>query len=503
MQPIDDIQILDNDLKRERAQEEGVDDEDLDEAKLAYEEVRGNQEVYIETYGCQMNVNDSEIVASVLKNSGYGLTRDEDEADVVLINTCAIRENAEQKVRTRLGMLRADKRERGRDLTLGVLGCMAERLREKLLEQEQLVDLVVGPDAYRDLPRLLNEASESGQPAVNVQLSKEETYADVAPVRYDSNGLSAYVSIMRGCDNMCSFCVVPFTRGRERSRPVSTILDEVEQLVDEGYKEVTVLGQNVNSYHYDEDGKDVSFAELLDRVSRISPELRVRYSTSHPKDCSDDLLRVHRDRHNVCNYIHLPVQHGNTEVLDRMRRTYTREEYLSLIERARDLCPGVSFSTDIIAGFCGETEAQHKDTLSLMREVRYDHAYMFKYSERPQTYAERKYEDDVPEDVKQRRLEEIIELQGEHALESNEKEIGRVHTVLVEGTSKKSDEQFFGRTDTNKGVVFDREDYEKGDYVKVRIDDCTSSTLLGTALEKTTLTEAAETDTIVAEAAPA
>jgi tRNA-2-methylthio-N6-dimethylallyladenosine synthase len=398
-------------------------------------------------------------------------------------------------------MLRADKRERGRDLTLGVLGCMAERLREKLLEQEQLVDLVVGPDAYRDLPRLLNEASESGQPAVNVQLSKEETYADVAPVRYDSNGLSAYVSIMRGCDNMCSFCVVPFTRGRERSRPVSTILDEVQQLVDEGYKEVTVLGQNVNSYHYDEDGKDVSFAELLDRVSRISPELRVRYSTSHPKDCSDDLLRVHRDRHNVCNYIHLPVQHGNTEVLDRMRRTYTREEYLSLIERARDLCPGVSFSTDIIAGFCGETEAQHEDTLSLMRAVRYDHAYMFKYSERPQTYAERKYEDDVPEDVKQRRLEEIIELQSEHALESNQKEIGRVHTVLVEGTSKKSDEQFFGRTDTNKGVVFDREDYEKGDYVKVRIDDCTSSTLLGTALEKTTLTEAARTDTIVAEAA--
>ena len=503
MQPIDDIQILDDDLKRERAQEEGVDDEDLDEAKLAYEEVRGNQEVYIETYGCQMNVNDSEIVASVLKNSGYGLTRDEDEADVVLINTCAIRENAEQKVRTRLGMLRADKRERGRDLTLGVLGCMAERLREKLLEQEQLVDLVVGPDAYRDLPRLLNEASESGQPAVNVQLSKEETYADVAPVRYDSNELSAYVSIMRGCDNMCSFCVVPFTRGRERSRPVSTILDEVQQLVDEGYKEVTVLGQNVNSYHYDEDGKDVRFAELLDRVSRISPELRVRYSTSHPKDCSDDLLRVHRDRHNVCNYIHLPVQHGNTEVLDRMRRTYTREEYLSLIERARDLCPGVSFSTDIIAGFCGETEAQHEDTLSLMRAVRYDHAYMFKYSERPQTYAERKYEDDVPEEVKQRRLEEIIELQNEHSRESNQKEIGRVHTVLVEGTSKKSNEQFFGRTDTNKGVVFDREDYEKGDYVKVRIDDCTSSTLLGTALEKTTLTEAAQTDTIMTEAEPA
>jgi tRNA-2-methylthio-N6-dimethylallyladenosine synthase len=502
MEPIDDIQILDDELRRERAEEEGVDPEELDRAKHGYQEVDGSKTVYIETYGCQMNVNDSEIVASVLKNSGYGLTRDEEEADVVLLNTCAIRENAEQKVRTRLGMLRADKQKRDGSLMLGVLGCMAERLREKLLEQENLVDLVVGPDAYRDLPRLLHEADSTGQAAVNVELSKEETYADLNPVRYDSNGLSAYVSIMRGCDNMCSFCVVPFTRGRERSRPVSTIVSEVEQLVEEGYKEVTVLGQNVNSYHYtDDDGTDVSFAELLDRVSRVSPELRVRYSTSHPKDCSDDLLRVHRDRHNVCNYIHLPVQHGNTEVLDRMRRTYTREEYLDLIERARSICPGVSFSTDLIAGFCGETEEQHRDTLSLMREVRYDHAYMFKYSERPQTYAARKLEDDVPEDVKQRRLEEIIELQNEHALESNRQEIGRVHTVLVEGTSKKSDEQFFGRTDTNKGVVFDREDYEKGDYVKVRIDDCTSSTLLGTALERTTLTEAARTDTIVAEAA--
>jgi tRNA-2-methylthio-N6-dimethylallyladenosine synthase len=293
--------------------------------------------------------------------------------------------------------------------------------------------------------------------------------------------------------------VVPFTRGRERSRPVATILDEVKQLVDEGYKEVTVLGQNVNSYHYTDDGTNVNFAELLDRVSRISPELRIRYSTSHPKDCSDELLHVHAERPTVCNYIHLPVQHGNTEVLDRMRRTYTREEYLALIERARDICPGISFSTDLIAGFCGETEAQHQDTLSLMEAVRYDHAYMFKYSERPQTYAQRKYEDDVPEDVKQRRLEEIIELQGEHSLESNEAEIGRVHTVLVEGTSKKSDEQFFGRTDTNKGVVFDREDYAKGDYVKVRIDDCTSSTLLGTALEKTTLEDATRNGDVMRE----
>ena len=502
MQPISDIQILDDDLKRQRAEEEGVDPDELDRAKTGYEEVSGNKQVYLETYGCQMNVSDSEIVASVLQESGYGLTRVEEEADVVLINTCAIRENAEQKVRKRLSMLRADKRDRGRDLTMGVLGCMAERLREKLLEQEQLVDLVVGPDAYRDLPRLLHEADESGQAAVNVQLSKEETYADLAPVRYDSNGLSAFVTIMRGCDNMCSFCVVPFTRGRERSRPVSSILGEVQQLVDEGYKAVTVLGQNVNSYHYtDNDGTDVSFAELLDRVSRVSPELRVRYSTSHPKDCSDDLLRVHRDRPNVCNYIHLPVQHGNTEVLDRMRRTYTREEYLSLVERARTICPGISFSTDIIAGFCGETEEQHRDTLSLMEEVRYDHAYMFKYSERPQTYAERKFDDDVPEDVKQRRLEEIISLQKKHSLESNRREIGRVHTVLVEGTSKKSDDEFFGRTDTNKGVVFPREDYEKGDYVRVRIDDCTSSTLLGTPLGTTTLADAAEDDAIVTEAA--
>jgi len=499
MQPISDIQILDNDLKRERAEEKGIDPEELDRPKSGYQEIDGARSVFIETYGCQMNVSDSEIVASVLRESGYGLTTEESEADVVLINTCAIRENAEQKVRKRLSMLRADKRDRGRDLTLGVLGCMAERLREKLLEQEQLVDLVVGPDAYRDLPRLLNEADESGPAAVNVQLSKEETYADLAPVRYDSNGLSAFVTIMRGCDNMCSFCVVPFTRGRERSRPVSSILREVRQLVDEGYKEVTVLGQNVNSYHYtDEDGTDVSFAELLDRISQVSPELRIRYSTSHPKDCSDDLLRVHRDRPNVCNYIHLPVQHGNTEVLDRMRRTYTREEYLELIDRARDICPDISFSTDIIAGFCGETEDQHRDTLTLMEKVRYDHAFMFKYSERPQTYAQRKYEDDVPEDVKQRRLEEIITLQRQHATESNEREIGKVHTVLIEGPSKKSDEEFFGRTDTNKGVVFPREDYEKGQYVRVRIDDCTSSTLLGTALETTTLAEAAETDTIVA-----
>jgi tRNA-2-methylthio-N6-dimethylallyladenosine synthase len=497
MEPIEDLDVLSEDEVRQRQADTDAGEDQLNQMKHGYDEAAGDKQVYIETYGCQMNVADSGVVASVLQESGYGLTQDQDEADVVLLNTCAIRENAEQKIRTRLGMLRAEKEKRDGELMMGVLGCMAERLREKLLEQEELVDVVVGPDAYRDLPRLLYEADATGQAAVNVELSKQETYQDIQPVRYDSNGVSAYVSIMRGCDNMCTFCVVPFTRGREESRSVTTILSEVAQLVEEGYKEVTLLGQNVNSYHYtDDDGTSVSFAELVDRVSRVSPELRVRYSTSHPKDCTDELLQVHRDRPNVCNYIHLPVQHGNTEVLDRMRRTYTREEYLALTERAKELCPGVSLSTDIIAGFCGETEEQHRDTLSLMKEVRYDHAYMFKYSERPQTYAARKLEDDVPEEVKQRRLEEIIELQNQHSKESNEAEIGRVHTVLVEGTSKKSDEQLFGRTDTNKGVVFDREGYEKGDYVKVRIEDCTSSTLLGTAIEKTTLEEAARTNSI-------
>ena len=462
MEPIADLDIL----------------EDIDAPKKVAAESQGTRSVYLETYGCQMNVSDSEIVAAVLRKDGFGLTHDPDTADIVLINTCAIRENAEQKVRHRLANFRAQKRKGRSGLKLGVLGCMAERLRHKLLDEEKLVDLVVGPDAYRDLPNLLNEADASGQAAVNVQLSREETYADIAPVRYDTNGVSAFVSIMRGCDNMCSFCVVPFTRGRERSRPMTSILDECKQLVDQGYKEVTVLGQNVNSYRYEKEGKTVSFAELLYQISLISPELRIRYSTSHPKDCSDELLHVHRERENVCNFIHLPVQHGNSDVLERMRRTYTREEYLDLIDRARRIVPGVAFSTDIIAGFCGETEAQHQDTLSLMREVRYDHAFMFIYSERPTTYAARKYEDDIPLDVKKRRLSEIIELQTGIALEMNKAEIGRAHTVLVEGPSKRSDAQLCGRTDTNKMAIFDRNGFEKGQYVKVRITDCTSATLL-------------------------
>lgn len=456
--------------------------DDLDAPKQTTPESDGARQVYLETYGCQMNVSDSEIVAAVLREHGFGLTHDPDRADVVLLNTCAIRENAEQKVRRRLDDFRAQKVKHGRQLQLGVLGCMAERLRHKLLEQEQLVDIVVGPDAYRDLPRLLAESDVSGQAAVNVQLSREETYADIAPVRYDTNGIAAFVSIMRGCDNMCAFCVVPFTRGRERSRPVTSILSECARLVEMGYREVTVLGQNVNSYRFEQDGTAVDFAELLYRISLLSPDLRIRYSTSHPKDCSDALLHVHAERPNVCNYIHLPVQHGNTGVLRRMRRTYTRDEYLALVERARRIVPGLSLSTDIIAGFCGETEEEHRDTLSLLEEVRYDQAYMFMYSERPDTYAARKYTDDVPEDVKKRRLTEIISLQNRIALENNQAEVGREHTVLVEGPSKRSDAQLCGRTDTNKMVVFDREHYEKGQYVRVRITGCTSATLLGKAL---------------------
>jgi tRNA-2-methylthio-N6-dimethylallyladenosine synthase len=456
---------------------------ELDVPRASGVRAEGLQKVYLETYGCQMNVSDSEIVASVLKNNGFGLTGTFEDADVVLINTCAIRENAEQKVRHRLAEMRARKRTDRPDLKIGVLGCMAERLRTKLLEQEKLVDLVVGPDAYRDLPRMLGESLDSGQAVVNVQLSREETYDDVAPIRYDSNGVSAFVSIMRGCDNMCSFCVVPFTRGRERSRSISSILSECSQLVEAGYREVTVLGQNVNSYHYTLDGTTVDFPELVHRISLISDDLRVRYSTSHPKDCSDDLLNVHRERDNVCNYIHLPVQHGNTDMLTRMRRTYSRDEYLALVERARKIVPGISLSTDIIAGFCGETEAEHEDTLSLMRSVRYDQAYMFMYSERPDTYAARRYEDDVPEEVKKRRLNEIIVLQSQISLENNQSEVGMEHTVLTEGASRRSDDQLSGRTDSNKMVVFDRGTHRKGEYVRVRINSCTSATLIGEAID--------------------
>ena len=461
----------------------------------------GQRRVLIETYGCQMNVADSEVVAAILGAEGYALAETDADADVVLINTCAIREKAEDRVRARLGTLRARKTQRlaarEPDLTIGVLGCMAERLRAKLLDQEKLVDVVAGPDAYRDLPRLLSETRESGQAAVNVLLSREETYADLAPVRYDSNGVSAFVSIMRGCDNMCAFCVVPFTRGRERSRPAASVLDEVRALVDAGYKEVTVLGQNVNSYRADADGAAVDFAELLYRISLLSPELRIRYSTSHPKDCSDSLLHVHRERPTVTNFIHLPVQHGNTDVLQRMRRTYSRDEYLALVGRARAIVPDVSFSTDLIAGFCGETDAEHADTLTLMDAVGYDSAFMFAYSERPDTYAARKLADDVPEAVKKARLAEIIARQNATSLARNLGRVGRREAVLVEGRSKRSEAQLCGRTDANQMVVFDRPEAPyhgaplgAGDYALVEVTAATSATLRGRFLERTTLAEA-------------
>ncbi len=465
-------------------------DADLDAPRTVAAEAPGQRHVYIETYGCQMNVADSEVVASVLQAHGYGLTRDAAKADVVLLNTCAIRENAEQKVRRRLAEFRHEKTHHRKGLQLGVLGCMAERLRTKLLDEEKLVDLVVGPDAYRDLPRLLDEREATGQAAVNVHLSREETYADVAPVRYATNGVSGFVSIMRGCDNMCAFCVVPFTRGRERSRPSESILSEVQALVDAGYKEVTVLGQNVNSYRSDEGGAVVGFPDLLARIARLSPALRIRYSTSHPKDCSDELLYVHRDHPGVCNFIHLPVQHGNSDVLKRMRRSYTRAQYLALIERARRIVPGLAFSTDIIAGFCGETDDEHADTLTLMAAVQYDSAFTFAYSERPDTYAARKLADDVPEAVKKQRLNEIITLQNQHSLASNRRDVGTTQIVLVEGLSKRSEAQLMGRTDTNKVVVFDRADYAPGDYVRVTITGATSATLFGDALGRTTLTGA-------------
>ncbi len=442
-----------------------------------------NNKFYIETYGCQMNMADSEIVNSILLEEGMKPVHEPDLADVVLVNTCSIRENAETKVWNRLKELRSIKKENG-ELTVGVLGCMAERIKDRIIEQEHLVDIVVGPDAYRDLPRLLQEV-EDGRKAVNVLLSLEETYADIAPVRTTGNGVNAFVSIMRGCDNMCSFCVVPFTRGRERSRPIDSILREIKQLSDEGYKEVTLLGQNVNSYL---DGEN-TFTKLMDEASKVDPEMRFRFSSPHPKDFPDDLLHLIAERPNLCNYIHIPAQAGSNAMLERMRRPYTREAYLELVKNMKEIIPGVSLSTDIIAGFCHESEEEHQQTLSLMKEVEYDLAYMFAYSERERTLAYRKYEDDVPEDVKKRRLSEIISQQMSIQERRNKDEIGNRHVVLVEGTSKRSDEQMSGRTDTNKMCVFDRRDFKPGDYVEVEITDATSATLLAKPIQKVTLSE--------------
>ncbi|MDR1226098.1 MAG: tRNA (N6-isopentenyl adenosine(37)-C2)-methylthiotransferase MiaB [Prevotellaceae bacterium] len=429
-------------------------------------------QLYIETYGCQMNVNDSEVVASVLVNRGYTVCSEPQTADLILVNTCSIRENAEQRIWGRLAEFRSLKRKNPA-LMVGVIGCMAERLKEKLIEQEQVVDLVVGPDAYRELPNLV-QMVKSGQKGVNVELSREETYAEIEPVRYDSNGVSAFVSIMRGCNNMCAYCVVPYTRGAERSRSSESILNEVRELIKAGYKEVTLLGQNVDSYS--EPG--CSFAQLLEKVALLSPDMRVRFSTSHPKDMSDKVLHVMAKYRNICKSIHLPAQSGSTRILELMNRTYTREEYLERIKAIRAVLPGCSISTDLIAGFCTETEEDHQQTLSLMREVGYDFAFMFIYSERPNTKAARRYKDDVSEEVKARRLNEIIVLQNELSLKGKQPYIGKTVEVLAEGYSKKSGEKLYGRTTQNQVVVFPKGDNHIGDYVMVAPARCTSATLI-------------------------
>jgi len=428
-----------------------------------------------------MNYSDTEIVNSILMEEGMDPVQKPEQADIIFINTCSIRENAETKVWNRLREFRSLKDEKPH-LTVGVLGCMAERIREKIIEQEHLVDLVVGPDAYRDLPKLLADVDD-GRKAVNVLLSQEETYADITPVRTQDNGVSAFVTIMRGCDNMCAFCVVPFTRGRERSRPIKSILNELHQLSERGYKEVTLLGQNVNSYRYE--GRD--FTRLMEEASKVDPEMRIRFSSPHPKDFPEELLHLIAERPNLCNYIHIPAQSGSNSVLERMRRPYTREQYLDLVEKMRNIIPGVSLSTDIIAGFCDETEEEHRDTLSLMETVKYDLAYMFAYSERERTLAHRKFEDNVPQKVKNRRLTEIIEQQMTIQEELNKEEVGKRHLVLIEGTSKRSDKQLCGRTDTNKMVVFDRGNYKKGQYVEVEITGCTSATLFGNVLGESSI----------------
>lgn len=444
----------------------------------------GNKSFYIETYGCQMNVNDSEIVSSIMVNRGMKPADNPESADIIFVNTCSIRDNAEQRVWDRLKYFRSIKRSTNDNLVVGMLGCMAERLREEVLEREKLVDMVVGPDAYRDIPNLLDQVDD-GRKAVNVILSLEETYADIAPVRTSGNGVSAFVTIMRGCDNMCAFCVVPFTRGRERSRSTESILDEISLLSEQGYKEVTLLGQNVNSFN----DNGISFADLLYKVSQIDPEIRFRFSSPHPKDFPDEVLKVIADQPNVCNYIHIPAQSGNNNVLKRMRRPYTREYYIELITKMRTMIPGVALSTDIITGFCGETEDEHGDTLDLMKQVQFDLAYMFAYSERGRTLAERRMADDVSDDVKKRRLSEIISLQKSIELQNNLKEIGTQHLVLIEGPSKRNESELCGRTDTNKMVIIDTDRFEKGDYIEVEITNATSATLRGRDLRKSSIRE--------------
>ncbi|WP_276348617.1 tRNA (N6-isopentenyl adenosine(37)-C2)-methylthiotransferase MiaB [Daejeonella sp. JGW-45] len=457
------------------------------------------RKLYIESYGCAMNFADSEIVASIMLDMGFETTSQYKEADVIFINTCSIRDNAEQRVRNRLREFGAAKKK-SPGMTIGVLGCMAERLKSKFLEEEKLVDIVIGPDSYRDLPNLINQADEGGR-AVNVLLSREETYADISPVRLNSNGISAFVSIMRGCDNMCSFCVVPFTRGRERSRDPYSIVQEATELFNNGYKEVTLLGQNVDSYKWSsgngeqeiENGEltaellatgnsqqSTNFAQLLEMVAQIDPDLRVRFSTSHPKDITDEVLHTMVKYDNICNHIHLPVQSGNSRVLDLMNRTYTREWYLERVDTIKRIIPDCAISTDVIIGFCTETEEEHQDTLSMMDYVQYDFAYMYTYSERPGTLAAKRFEDDIPQDVKTRRFNEVLAKQQEGSHKRLLKHLGKTYRVLIDGLSKKSDLDFSGKTEYNITVIFPVSgDHKPGDYVNVMIERCTPATLIG------------------------
>jgi tRNA-2-methylthio-N6-dimethylallyladenosine synthase len=451
------------------------------------------RKLYIESYGCQMNFSDSEIVASILHKEGFDTTSDIAQADVVFLNTCSIREKAEQTVRNRLTQIQGLKKHKP-DMLVGMLGCMAERLKSKLLEEEKIVDLVAGPDAYRDLPKLITQVDD-GEKAVNTFLSREETYADISPVRLNSNGVTAFVSIMRGCDNMCTFCVVPFTRGRERSRDPHSIVAEAKDLFEKGYREVTLLGQNVDSYKWspEENNKAwlekqgsngvVNFASLLDMVARVHPDLRVRFSTSHPKDITDDVLHTMARHENICKYIHLPVQSGNTRILEMMNRGYSHEWYLDKIQKIREILgEDCGISSDMITGFCSETEEEHLDTLELMDKVQFDFSYMFFYSERPGTLAAKKFADDVPLEIKKRRLNEIIQKQSEHSLLRNKNDIGKIHKVLIEGYSKRSDDYLQGRNTANKVVVFPREQFRKGQYVNVLVEECTGATLVGKAV---------------------
>ncbi len=476
-------------------QEKIIDENKQGDALMRHPKISNSRKLYIESYGCQMNFSDSEIVASILAEQGFNTTQKMEEADLVLVNTCSIRDKAEQTVRKRLEKYNAVKKQHNPNMKVGVLGCMAERLKSKFLEEEKIVDMVVGPDAYKDLPNLLEEV-EAGRDAVNVILSKEETYGDVAPVRLGGNGVTAFVSITRGCDNMCTFCVVPFTRGRERSRNPLSIIDEVNDLAEKGYKEITLLGQNVDSYLWyggglKKDFKNASdmqkatatnFAQLLELVAQAQPKMRIRFSTSNPQDMTEDVLHSMAKYPNICNYIHLPVQSGSTRILKEMNRQHTREEYMELIDKIREILPNCAISQDMISGFPTETEEDHQDTLSLMEYVKYDFGFMFMYSERPGTMAARKLEDDVPEEVKKRRLIEIVDLQQKHSAYRTQEFVGKTVEVLIEKESRKSDAEWSGRTEQNTVAVFPKEQYKVGDFVMVKIEDCTTATLLGKAV---------------------